>query len=107
MKQGFDPAMLPPHAHGGLLLTIDSTDATAALSEAADLADRLASRAAVGTRSSFAPLNDAFVAGDTRMRALRRSRRVDVHCIDRHGKLYELGSPTAIDAALELVSPLD
>lgn len=52
-------------------------------------------------------LGDAFVTGIPHAIPLRRSRRVDVHSLDRHEKLYDRGGDPAIDSALELVSHLD
>jgi hypothetical protein len=106
-SNGISEEALPPQAHGGLILTIRSRDPYSALTEAGAIADRLAARVAVGTRSAFRPLDRAFVAGIARPLLLRQSRRVDVHSLDRHHRLYDLDGDASIDSAIELLSHLD
>lgn len=98
---------LPDRAHGGIVITIGSRDVYSAVADAAAISDRFAARVAVGTRSEFAAFPETFVAGVAHPLPLRRSRRVDVHSLDRHGKLHDRSGDPGIDSALELVSHLD
>lgn len=106
-SHAIDEERIPSGTHGGLVIRVWARDRFAAVDEAASIVDGLAARVAVGTRSSFGGLAEAFVAGHDRSVPLRRSRRVDIHSIDRHRELYSATSRGVIDSALELVSHLD
>lgn len=104
---GIGEARLPERAHGGILMMVSSRDVYSAVADAGAFADRIAARVAVGTRTEFMPLPDAFAAGIPHALPLRRPRRVDVHSLDRHKRLYDQSGGASIDSALELVSHLD
>lgn len=106
-NNGIGESRLPPRAHSGLIVEVESRDVYSAVAEAGAIADAFASRVALGTRKHFVPLEQAFVAGVPHAVDLRRSRRVDVFSLDRHGRLYGRGDASEIDSALELVSHLD
>jgi hypothetical protein len=107
VANGIAADQLPDRVLGGVVITVNSRDVYSAVEEAAAIADRFAARVAVGTRKELVALQEVFVAGTLHSLPLRRSRRVDVHSLDRHGKLYDRSGDPAIDSALELVSHLD
>jgi hypothetical protein len=96
-----------PRQVGGLLLTLTAWDATQAASQAHDFADRLAARAAVGTKFPLAFHSNAFVSGHSKPFPLKRRRRADIRALERQRRLFDLTQPTPVDSALELVAQLD
>lgn len=93
--------------HGGLSVTVNARDHHAAAQVAADIADRLCARAAVGSRDRPAFLDDIFVAGHPRPIAAERSRRAEVRALERESKLLEINAYDTVDQALELLSHLN
>jgi beta-phosphoglucomutase-like phosphatase (HAD superfamily) len=93
--------------HGGLLLQITARDRHAAAQAAADTADRLLARAAVGTREVLRFDEKIHVAGHSRPIAARRARRAEVRTLERQGRLLDLTASERIDQALELLANLN
>lgn len=96
---------------GGLLLRLKASDPEAAVEMAADIADTIVARAAVGARHELRVHPDCFVAGQTERRyRLRRRRRVDVRALERQDQLtvdLYAASEAPVDSALRLLSHLD
>jgi len=93
--------------HGGLLLDIAARDRHAAAQLAADTADRLRARAAVGTRETLRFHDVIHVAGHPKPIAAKRARRAEVRALERQERLLDLDASDSIDQALELLSNLN
>jgi hypothetical protein len=97
--------------HGGLLLQLKASDQEAAVEKAADIADAIIARAAVGARHELRVYQSCFVAGQRERRyRLRPRRRVDVRALERQDRLtVDLygSSEDPVDSALRLLSHLD
>jgi hypothetical protein len=105
-ENDFDPAGL--RQGGGMLLRVDARDTWAAIDEVLEKIERLVARVAVGTRSQLQVHPQAWVRGERKTFNLRRSRRgVEIHALDRENSLYTQTVMDSIDAALELIEPLD
>jgi hypothetical protein len=91
---------------GGILLVINARDRWGAATRAFEIADRLAARVAAGTRRQLALLDRVWVSGHPE--AFPRERRgMEIGSLERDEKLYVLQPNNDLDAALELVAPLD
>jgi hypothetical protein len=93
--------------HGGFLLTLDARDPHAAAALALDTTDRLVARAAVGTRDKLSFVDRMFVAGYATPVVVARSRRAEVHTLERENHLLNLSANDEVDQALELLSHLN
>lgn len=93
--------------HGGFAIAITARDAHSAAAVAADAADRLRARAAVGSRNSTEILAEVFVAGHPVPIATERSRRAEVRALERERKLLDITAFDSVDQALELLSHLN
>jgi hypothetical protein len=97
--------------HGGLLLRLKASDPEAAVEVAADIADGIAARSAVGARHELRLHSVCLVAGRTNRRyQLRKRRRVDVRALERQDRLTDDlygASKSPVDSALRLLSHLD
>ena len=79
-----------------------------AIDEVFEGVERLAARIAVGTRSQLQFHGSAWIAGEGKPFQLRRNRRgVEIHALDRENSLYRKTDDDRINAALELIDPLD
>lgn len=93
---------------GGFWVEIKERDPWAAVEGASELVDRLASRVSLGTKERLRPTDMVWVDGEEQGFKLRqRQRGVQVRALQREGKLYSFESPTSVDAALEILGPLD
>lgn len=103
---GFDTRKL--RQNGGISVRVTARDARAAVEAAAESADRFTARVLVGTRHGvLSPGRDAWVIGEKAPIPLRRrGRGVEIHALERGGKLYVDGSPSNVDAAIELLIPM-
>jgi len=103
---GFDTSKL--RQNGGLSISVTARDARAAVEAAAETVERFIARVLVGTRHGFlSPGRDAWVIGEKKPIPLRRrGRGVEVHALERGGKLYADGPPSGVDAAIELLIPM-
>jgi len=91
---------------GGIVLPIEARDRWAAANRAFEVADRLAARVAAGTRRQLSPLDRVWVGGHAD--AIPRARRgIEIGSLERDARLYVLQPNSDLDAALELVAPLD
>jgi hypothetical protein len=92
---------------GGILVTDEATDPTAAVEAAQEMIEKLASRAAVGVTGSLKPSSQAWVAGEKAPFKLTRQRRVvQIHTLHRENQIYSDAVPSKVDAAIELLAPL-
>ncbi|MGO9955889.1 MAG: hypothetical protein ACLP50_07875 [Solirubrobacteraceae bacterium] len=94
----------PTRQYGALLLEIDARDGYAAAQAAAEIANRLSARGAVGTRHAFEFAPNVFVQGIPDPILVNPSRRADVRALEREGRLLDVDAAGPIDAALELLS---
>ena len=93
---------------GGMLLRVTARDPWAAIDESLERVERLVARISVGTRSQLQVHPHAWIRGESKPFNLRRSRRgVEIHALDRENTLYIQTADDGIDAALELIEPLD
>ena len=91
---------------GGLLLRVRARDQWAALERASEIVDGISARFSVGTKERLIAYEGAWIGG--KRFPLRRPRRgVEVGSLERASKLYVVEPDSAVDAALELLSPLD
>ena len=93
---------------GGMLFRVTARDPWSAIDEVFEGVERLAARIAVGTRSQLQFHGSAWIAGEGKPFQLRRNRRgVEIHALDRENSLYRKADDDRINAALELIDPLD
>lgn len=108
-SEGFDTRGL--RAQGGMLFEIEARDAHSAVEQVVELVERISARVALGTASRMLPHDHVWVRGEKAPFPLRRSpRRVEIRALAREERLYDLdpGVDTrGVDAALELIEPLD
>lgn len=94
--------------NGGIVFPTSAMDADAAVESIVELVDRLASRVALGTNGRLTPLPRAWVVGEPKPFPFRRRRRgVRVPALHREDQLYSDTKSGIVDAALELLAPLD
>lgn len=93
---------------GGMLFKLLSRDAHAAVDTATELLDNFAARLEVSTNKTWKPpLATAWVANEQRpFRLERRTRKVHVRALEREAQIYSASNPSIVDAALELLAPL-
>jgi hypothetical protein len=96
--------------HGGLLFQIRARDPWDAVEQAIEMIDAVRSRFVLATRRKrhvrFFP--DAWIGSVTgRFPLERRPRGVEVGSIQRTGRLFTVSPDSPVDAALELLAPLD
>jgi len=106
--QGFDVSGL--RQRGGFRLSVTSRDLQGVADTAAETASRLISRINLGSSNynRLALMDQVWVAGEPKPIPLPRlRRRVEVHSLQRENRLYDLREFGSIDAAMELVEPLD
>jgi hypothetical protein len=96
---------------GGLLLRLKASDPEAAVEVAADIADAVVARAALGAGRELRIHQFCLLAGHTDRRyPLRRRRRVDVRALTRQDRLTDdlyAESQGPVDSALRLLAHLD
>ena len=93
---------------GGLMFNIQARDPQAAAERAAETVERLVSRAELGTYKKLVPTSQIWVSGESKPLPLRlKARKVEVHALSRQDRLYNGGKFSQVDAALELVWPLN
>jgi hypothetical protein len=91
---------------GGIVFSVAQRDRWSAARAAFALADRLVARVATGMRQQLTPLDRVWVRGYAE--PIQRARRgLEIGSLERDEKLYALQPQSDLDAALELVSPLD
>jgi hypothetical protein len=105
-KSGFDVAGV--RQRGGLLFSVEARDGQAAADTTAEIIDNLAARASISTNDAFQYSPRAWVAGEKVPRDLRQRRRgVHVRALYREDAIYRRHSPSTVDAAFELLAPLE
>ena len=83
-------------------------DPRSAAEAAIELVERITSRSKLGSYKPIVPLDNVWVAGEPQpFRLHMRRRRVEVHALHRENQIYNTGKFTVVDAAMELVAPLD
>jgi hypothetical protein len=102
----FDPREL--RQVGGFLLSVRARDVFAATEQVFEIVERLAARVDLGTSLQFQAAEHVWIKGEPEPFPLRRSRRgVKVRALARENQLYAESALTNIDAALELLGPLE
>jgi hypothetical protein len=105
-KSGFDIAGV--RQRGGLVFSVEARDGQAAADTAVEIIDNLAARASISTNDAFQYSPRAWVAGEKVPRDLRQRRRgVHVRALYREDAIYTRCSPSTVDAAFELLAPLE
>jgi hypothetical protein len=103
---GFDVSGV--RQRGGLRIQRAARDPRSAAEAAIELVERITSRSKLGSYKPIVPLNNVWVAGEPQpFRLHMRRRRVEVHALHRENQIYNTGKFTVVDAAMELVAPLD
>jgi hypothetical protein len=103
---GFDVSGI--RQRGGLRFTLSSRDPLAAGELVAESVDRIISRVSLGSYRRLVPIDSIWIAGEKQPIRLRlRRRRVEVHALHRENRLFVGSEFGIVDAAVELVAPLD
>ncbi len=102
----FDPRGV--RQDGGMLFHIPARDADSAVETAMEFLDNFAARLEISTNLLWKPpLPTAWVANEHRpFRLTRRTRKVQVRALEREAQIYSASNPSIVDAALELLAPL-
>ena len=105
-EQGFDSEGL--RHDGGMLFCITARDAEAAVESARELLDNFAARLEISANVRWKPpLPLTWVAGEKKpFKLIRRTRKVQVRALERESQIYSESESSIVDAALELLSPL-
>ncbi|GAA4182420.1 hypothetical protein GCM10022252_08320 [Streptosporangium oxazolinicum] len=93
---------------GGLVLEIDAKDKYSALKEVNSEVERLTARFQVGARQRLQFNPTLYMLGEQEpLDYIGGPRRVEVHALERTKEVFRLRLDPQIDAALELLQPLD
>ncbi len=93
---------------GGFLMRISARDPWGALELANERLERFAARVALGARAVLRDCGRAWIAGHKKALPLRNVRRgVEIRALELEHRLYEDEGQCRLDAALELVAPLN
>lgn len=95
---------------GGVRLSLTARDDQSVAETAAETASRLISRINLGSANynRLTVNQQVWIKGNSRPVPLPdRRRRVEVHSLQRENRLYDLRDFSVVDAAMELVEPLD
>jgi hypothetical protein len=104
-KAGFEISGV--RQRGGLVFRVEARDGRAAADAAAEVIDNLSARASIATTGDLQYVPRAWVKGEKVPHDLRRRwRGVHVRALYREDAVYSKGSPSAVDAAFELLAPL-
>lgn len=94
--------------NGGMWFSVEARDSWSAVGKVVEIVDRLTSRVILGTNGRLIPLSSAWVEGQAKSyRFGIPPRQVQVHALHREDKLYTMTGGNIIDAALELLAPLE
>ncbi len=97
-----------PRQYGGLIFSVKARDPWSAIEQVAETVGQLAARFAVGTGSRLMPTEFAWVMNEREEIPLRFAKRgVEIGALDRNSKLFEQNPANKVDAAIELLAPLD
>lgn len=93
---------------GGMLFRMNARDPESAVENAMELLDNFAARLETSTNVPWKlPIPMAWVAGEKRKFTLaRRTRKVHVRALERESQIYSTSDPSIVDAAIELLAPL-
>ncbi len=107
-KAGFDISGV--RQRGGLVFSVEARDGRAAADAVAEAIDNLSARASIATNGDLQYVPRAWVMGEKMPCDLRRRQRgVQVRALYREDAVYgkeSKGSTNAVDAAFELLAPL-
>jgi hypothetical protein len=93
---------------GGLKFNLSARDPLAAAEAVAETVERIISRVKLGSYKTLVPIDKIWIAGQKQPIPLRlRRRRVEVHALHRENRLFTDSEFGIVDAAVELVAPLD
>lgn len=102
------PGISKPRQVGALLLCLDARDPHSAVTHVRAVVDRLTARFRVGARRELRFTGDVYLQGEpTPLELASRPRRVQVYALHRTEAIFDLRLPRELDAALELLEPLD
>ncbi|MER6594201.1 hypothetical protein ABT214_20600 [Micromonospora purpureochromogenes] len=102
------PGELHPRQTGALLVEIEARDVYSAVEQVAEVVTRLTARFRVGTRQKLVFHDELFVVGEEKSWPyIQAPRRVEVHALHRTSAIFDLNLSQDINAALELLEPLD
>jgi len=105
-RSGFD--ITGVRQRGGLIFSVEARDGQAAADTVVEIIDNLAARASIATSDAFQYVPRAWVAGEKVPREIRQRRRgVHVRALYREDAIYRKCSPSTVDAAFELLAPLE
>ncbi|MEB2311795.1 MAG: hypothetical protein OZ928_08080 [Polyangiaceae bacterium] len=94
--------------YGGVRLRVSARDPWSAVDDAGERVDRMAALGAIGTRGTRLVAHPvAWVEGKSGTYPLRSRRRVEVLALTRETRLGGVERVDIVDAALELLGPLD
>ncbi|HEX8496945.1 MAG TPA: hypothetical protein VF661_07095 [Actinomycetales bacterium] len=97
-----------PRQSGALLLAIDARDPYSAVDQVRNALERLSARFRVGARRALRFADNAYLLGEATPFPLAAvPRRVEVQALERTRSIFDLRLPQQIDAALELLEPID
>jgi hypothetical protein len=95
---------------GGFLLSGSARDSHSVVEMASETSSRFISRVNLGSAhyNRLVVIQEVWIKGEARSFPLpHRRRRVEVHSLQRENQLYDLRDFSVVDAAMELVEPLD
>ncbi len=92
---------------GGVILRVRARDPVGATDSATEIVDKMAARVTVGAREGLKHIGWAWIGGERRPYPLRRRvRGVHVRALYREDQFYSEAGPSIVDAAIELLAPL-
>jgi hypothetical protein len=103
---GFDVSRV--RQNGGMWFEVSTPDTWSAVENVVETVNKLTSRVALGTDGRLQPFSTAWVEGERKsFRFSIGRRRVEVHALHREDQLYGTKETSIVDAAIELLGPLD
>jgi hypothetical protein len=102
------PGVIKPRQVGALVLCVDARDPYSALTHVRAVVERVSARFRVGARRELTFTGAVYLQGEPDPLDLApRPRRVRVYALHRTEAIFDLQLPRELDAALELLEPLD
>jgi hypothetical protein len=102
------PNSKPIRQHGGLLLTVTANDIYAAADLVRERIVATLNKFNVGGRRKLVVGPHMWIKGvENPLPVAGSTRRVEVHSIERRGELWNHSMPSSVEAALELMAPLE
>lgn len=92
---------------GGVILRVRARDPVSATESATEILDKVAARVTVGASAELKHIGRAWIEGERQSYPLRpRVRGVRVRALHREDQIYSQAGPSIVDAAIELLAPL-